>query len=67
MVISRLKAQGQKWYRWYSRTKGISSKKVKKFPKRYRNRKLMKTKEDASYDISPVLLREYDRIKTDRQ
>ena len=67
MIISRLKAQGQKWYRWYSRTKGISSKKVKKFPKRYRNRKLMKTKEDASYDISPVLLREYDRVKTDRQ
>ena len=23
MIISRLKAEGQKWYRWYSKTRGI--------------------------------------------
>ena len=66
MSISRLKAQGQKWYRWYSRTRGISEHKVKEFPKRYRKRRLMTTTATADYEISDVLLQEYDSVKQDR-
>ena len=66
MAISRLKAQGQKWYRWYSRTRGISELKVKEFPKRYRKRRLMTTTAKAEYEISSVLLQEHDRVKRDR-
>ena len=65
MSISRLKAQGQKWYRWYSRTRGISEHKVKEFPKRYRKRRLMTTTATADYEISDVLLQEYDSVKQD--
>ena len=66
MSISRLKAQGQKWYRWYSRTRGISEHKVKTFPRRYRKRCLMTTTATAEYEISDALLREYDSVKQDR-
>ena len=66
LIISRLKAQGQKWYRWYSRTRGISSKKVKAFPKRYRKRKLIQTTADASYTINAALFKEYENVKKDR-
>ena len=66
MSIARLKAQGQKWYRWYSRTRRISEEKVKKFPRRYRKRRLMTTTATAEYEISEVLLREYDSVKQDR-
>ena len=66
MIISRLKAQGQKWYRWYSKTRGISRKKVKQFPKQYRKRKLLTTEADAAYKLNGVLLAEYDSIKQDR-
>ena len=63
MIISRLKAQGQKWYRWYSKTRGISRNKVKQFPKRYRKRKLLTTEADASYKINSTLLAEYESTK----
>ena len=63
MIISRLKAQGQKWYRWYSKTRGISREKVKLFPIKYRNRKLLTTKADASYTINSTLLAEYESTK----
>ena len=66
MSISRLKAQGQKWYRWYSRTRGISEHKLKPFPRRYRKRRLMTTTATAEYEISDILLREYDSVKQDR-
>ena len=66
MSISRLKAQGQKWYRWYSRTRRISEEKVKKFPRRYRKRRLMTTTATAEYEISEVLVWEYDSVKRDR-
>ena len=66
MTISRLKAQGEKWYRWYSRTKGISQHKVKRFPVRYRNRRLITTQGDASFKINTDLLREYEQVKRDR-
>ena len=66
MSISRLKAQGQKWYRWYSRTRGISEHKLKPFPRRYRKRRLMTTTATAEYEISDVLLRESDSVKQDR-
>ena len=63
MIISRLKAQGQKWYRWYSKTRGISREKVKLFPIKYRNRKLLTTRADASYTINSTLLAEYESTK----
>ncbi len=66
MIISRLKAEGQKWYRWYSRTRGISKKRVKQFPKKYRKRKLMKTDAHANYEINPILLSEYAKVKQHR-
>ena len=67
LIICRLKASGQKWYRWYSRTRGIRTKKVKQFPKRYRIRKLIKTTATATYTINKELFREFDRIKRDKR
>ena len=64
MIISRLKAQGLKWYRWFSRTRG--HRETKDFPVEYRQRKLMITERDASYTISKTLLDEYERIKHDQ-
>ena len=66
MMISRLKAQGVKWYRWYSRTRGQSPEKVKEFPRRYRKRKLLTTAYNAEYTINKSLLDEYDKIKKNR-
>ena len=43
-----------------------SEPKVKEFPKRYRKRRLMTTTAKAEYEISDVLLREYDSVKRDR-
>ena len=65
LIISRLKASGRKWYRWYSRTRG--HKKVKQFPQRYRKRKLITTTATASYAINKELYKEFDRIKRDRR
>ena len=65
MIISRLKAQGTKWRRWYSRTHNTTKK--KEFPQRYRKRKLIKTEANADFKINQSLLREYDRIKQDRR
>jgi len=63
LVISRLKANGTKWYRWYSRTRHIQTPKVKLFPLRYRKRKLIKTTSTAEFTINPRLIAEYERIK----
>ena len=65
LTISRLKASGQKWYRWYSRTRG--HKKVKQFPQKLRKRKLINTTATAQYSINKELYKEFDRIKTDRR
>ena len=66
LTISRLKAQGQKWYRWFSKTKNISEHKFKIFPVKYRKRRLITTQRDAAYNINPTLIREYERVKLDR-
>ena len=50
---------------WYSRTKGISKAKVKRFPKKYRKRRLIETQADAQYKINPSLLGEYQRVARD--
>ena len=64
LLISRLQANGQKWYRWFSRTRNISPKKVKLFPlKYYRKRKLLTTNAWAEYKINPTLLAEYAAVK----
>ena len=63
MTINRLKAQGVKWHRWYSRIRYIQPDKRKVFPKRYRKRKLMRTTATATYTINQKLLDEYDKIK----
>jgi hypothetical protein len=58
MLISRLRANGEKWYRWYSRTRYLQRKKVKHFPKRYRKRVLITTEKDATFRINRTLLNE---------
>ena len=63
MTISRLKAQGVKWYRWYSKTRYIQLQKRKPFPRRYRKRILMTTTGTAEFTINEELLKEYDRVK----
>ena len=65
LLISRVKAYGQKWYHWYSRTRGIRAEKVKQIAKKHQNKKLIKTKPDANYTISPILINEYENIKAD--
>jgi hypothetical protein len=59
LLILRVKASGQKWYRWYSRTRGIRTERVKHFPERFRKRKLIRTTAAAVYTISPILTAEY--------
>eukprot|EP00966_Prymnesium_polylepis_P199443 4621681-Prymnesium_polylepis.2 len=51
MIISRLKEQDQTWYRWYSKTRGISKEKAKQFPMEYRTRKLLVIEAEASYVV----------------
>ena len=63
MIISRLKASGLKWYKWYSRTQHVQDKKHKFFPRKHRNRKLIVTTQTADYTITPVLYDEFKRIK----
>ena len=67
LIISRLKASGQKWYRWYSRTRGHQTKTVKQFPQKFRKRKLITTTATASYTINKDLYKEFDRIRRDRR
>ena len=63
MTISRLKANGQKWYQWYSRIRKIRQQRTKYFPKRFRTRKLVRTERDASYTINPILYKEFEDNK----
>ena len=63
LLVSRLKANGLKWYLWFSRTRGIQPKKVKLFPLRYRKRKLITTTAHAEYTINPTLLAEIDQLQ----
>ena len=63
MVISRLKANGKRWYRWRSSVQNIRTSKSKHFPERYRNRKLIKTNANAEYVINSKLLNEFERVK----
>ena len=63
MLVSRLKANGQKWYRWFSKTRGISAAKVKHFPEKYRKRILINTTAYAEYKINEYLLRELDNLR----
>ena len=65
LLLSRTKAYGQKWYHWYSRTRGIRTSKVKQVAKKHQKKKLINTKPDAGYTINQVLLNEYENIKVD--
>jgi hypothetical protein len=63
MVISRLKAQGAKWFRWFSRVRFTKSGAKKAFPLRYRYRKLMTTRRDGSYKLNPTLENEFKKVQ----
>ena len=65
MIISRLKAEGQKWFRWRTKITNIRENKAKTFPKRYQKRKLLTTDKEAQYTLNPVLYREFGRIAND--
>ena len=65
LLVSRIKAYGQKWYRWYSRTRGLRQSKVKQVPKKHRKKKLIEIEGDAKYKINTTLLQEYEKIKTE--
>ena len=66
MIISRLKANGYRWKRWYSKIQHMINPKDRKvFPKKYRKRKLIVTQIDAEYIINPELFAEFARIKND--
>ena len=62
LLISRLKANGTFWYKWYSRTKGTTH--PKQFPKKYQNRKLLKTNNTAQFRINPIILKELHKVRT---
>ena len=62
LLISRLKANGTYWYKWYSRTKGTTH--PKQFPKKYQNRKLLKTNNTAQFKINPIILKELHKVRT---
>ena len=66
MILSRLKANGYRWKRWYHKIQHMTNPKDRKvFPKKYRKRKLMVTQADAQYRINPELFAEFRRIKND--
>ena len=64
LLISRLKANGTKWHRWYSRTRYWRREKVKLFPERFRQRKLVVTTPDAEFTVNPTLLQAYESAKS---
>ena len=63
ILISRLKAYGFKWYRWYSRIRYIQPKKVKVIPERYRKRVVISSDATGKYTINGIILKEYDDNK----
>ena len=63
MTISRLKAYGLKWYRWYSRIRRIQVEERKTIPIKYQKRILIESDKFGAYKIHPLLLREYEKIK----
>ena len=63
LLVSRLRANGVKWYKWSRRTRFIPPQKTKLFPLKYRNRKLIKTTATAEYTINPILIAELNRTR----
>ena len=61
LTISRLKANGTYWQKWYNKTKGTTH--PKKFPKKYQNRKLLKTNDIAQFKINPILIQKLHTIR----
>ena len=63
MVISRVKAYGQKWYRWYTRIRNIQKKKSKTIPQKYQKRIIISSKKDGTYTLNSILLNELATLK----
>ena len=59
MTITRLRAEGEKWNLWHRKNRWSGKKSY--FPKKYRNRVVIKFDETADYTINQVIMREYHR------
>ena len=62
MVISRVKAYGEKWNLWYRKTRLTS--RHRKVAVRYQNYKLIKLTDEADYEVSQELTRAFDQTDT---
>ena len=61
MVITRLKAEGEKWNLWHRRNRHSGKKSW--FPKKYQQKIVMKFTDTAEYTINPRILREYESTR----
>lgn len=61
MLISRLTAEGEHWVQWYRSIENTS--RMQLFPEEKRDRKLIRTERDASYELSTVLINYYNSLK----
>ena len=53
LLLGRVKAYGAKWRRWYNNQRLWQPAKTKHFPMKHRNKKLIQTEADATYQIHP--------------
>ena len=60
MTISRTKAYGEKWLKWFRRT--FHSSKSKLIAKKHQNYKMIKVNETAEYIIAQELLDAHQRV-----
>ena len=61
LIVSRVKAYGAKWRRWYLGQRHWSDKKAKTIPKEHWEYKLVTSDSEGVYKISETLLKEYDK------
>ena len=61
MLINRLTAEGEYWVKWYRSI--VNTSKDQFFPEDKRDRKLIQTERDASYELSMVLINYYHSLK----
>jgi hypothetical protein len=58
MLITRLRAEGERWRLWHKINEGSGKKSY--FPKKYQDRKVIAFTETAEYTINPRILRAYE-------
>jgi hypothetical protein len=61
LIVSRVKAYGAKWRRWYLGQRHWSATKAKTIPKEHWEYKLITSDSEGIYKISETLLKEYEK------